>query len=57
MIKHHLIKPISATGISFVPQTKLSGKFCMRVELYGRKVAEKSSGEYIMYLEGRKGCR
>ena len=44
MIKHHLMKPIRATGISFVPLTKLS-ESCMRVELYGRKVVEKSSGE------------
>ena len=45
MIKHHLMKPINATGISFVPWTKLSDNFCMRVELYGRKVVKKSSGE------------
>ena len=45
MIKHHLMKPIRATGISFVPQTKLADNYGMRVELYGRKVVEKSSGE------------
>ena len=45
MIKHHLMKPIRATGISFVSQTKLADNYGMRVELYGRKVVEKSSGE------------
>ena len=45
MIKHHLMKPVRATEISFIPLTKSSDNFCMRVELYGRKVVEKSSGE------------
>ena len=51
MIKHHLMKPITATEISFSPLTESSNNFGMRVELYGRKVVEKSSGEclYITY--------
>lgn len=45
MVKHHFIRPIHGVTIIFAVHTKIGNKFCMRVELYGRK--EKSFGEYL----------
>lgn len=45
MVKHHFIRPIHGVTIIFAVHTKMGNKFCMRVELYGRK--EKSLGEYL----------
>ncbi|XP_078381896.1 uncharacterized protein LOC144664624 [Oculina patagonica] len=53
MVKHHLIKPIQTKKIIFIPKSKISNYYCMRVELYGRKTVVKGQESRMVFPEPR----